>query len=135
MPGNGLALAVLISGQEEFVSVRKLLLQLGDFGLLVVVDHVESGVAVVDVDTKARPSLTLVLSRDIGGPLGQVADVPHRSFDVIPWAEIALDGLGFGRRLDNDETTPRGGGLVRGLRGQRVSFSHDQLAPPKRRHA
>ena len=65
VPGDGLALAVLIGGEEELVGVLEEPLELGDLLLLVGVDDVVGLEAVVDVD--AEPAERALL--DLGGHL------------------------------------------------------------------
>ena len=55
VPGDGLALAVFIRGQQEFVGVLKQVLQLGHLLPLVVRDDVEGLEVVVHVDPEAGP--------------------------------------------------------------------------------
>ena len=107
VPGDGLALAVLVRGEQQLVGVLELALQLGDLGALVGVDDVQRLEAVVDVDAEPRPGLALVRRRDVGGALGQVADVPHARLDVVARAEVALDRLGLRRALDDDQSAHR----------------------------
>ncbi len=109
VPRDGLALAVLIGGEEELVGLLEQRLQLGDLGLLVRVDHVDRGEVVVHVDAEAA-HLAGVLVRDLGGRAGQVADVTDTGLDDVAGPEVALDRLGLGRRLDDDESL-----AVRGL--------------------
>ena len=79
VPGDRLALAVFVGREQELVGVLQELLQLADLLLLVRVDDVERLEVVLDVDAEPRPLLLLVLLRDVGGALGQVADVARRS--------------------------------------------------------
>ncbi len=57
MPGDGLALAVLVSGQQEFVGVLEQLLELADLLPLVGVDDVERLEIVIHVHAEASPGL------------------------------------------------------------------------------
>ena len=81
VPGDRLALAVLVRREQELVGVGEQLLQLRDRLLLVRVDDVERLEVVLDVDAEARPRLLLVLLRDVGGALGKVADVADARLD------------------------------------------------------
>jgi hypothetical protein len=76
VPGDGLALAVLIGGEEELVRALEQVLELGDLRLLVGADDVQRLEVVVDVDAEPRPRLALVLRRHVSGVARQVADVP-----------------------------------------------------------
>ena len=96
VPGDGLALAVLVSGQEQLAGVLQQGLELPDLVLLLRGDDVEGLEVVVDVDAEAGPRLALVGGRDVGGVAGQVADVADRRLDHVVAAEEAGDGLRLG---------------------------------------
>ncbi len=104
VPGDGLALAVLIGGEEEFVGLGQQLLELLDLVLLVTVDDVDRLEVGVDVHAEAGPGLALVLRRDLRRAVREVADVPDAGLDHVAGAEVALDRLRLGRRLDDDES-------------------------------
>lgn len=103
MPRDGFALAVLIGGEEEFVGLGQQLLELPDLGLLVGVDDIDGLEVVFDVHPEAA-YLAGVLVRDLGRAVREVADVPDARLDDVSGAEIALDRLRLGRRLDDDES-------------------------------
>ncbi len=103
MPCDGFALAVTIRGQQEFVDVLELGLQVPDRGLLVLRDDVDRGEVVVDVDAGARPRLTLVLGGDLGGSGRKIAHVPTTRLHDVVAAEVAGDLGRLGGRLDNHE--------------------------------
>ncbi len=103
VPRDGLALAVLIRGEEEFVGLAQQLLELLDLLLLVRVDHVDGLEVVFDVHTEAA-HLAGVLLRHLRGAVGKVADVPDARLDDVAGAQVALDRLRLGRRLDDDES-------------------------------
>lgn len=103
VPRDGFALAVLIGGEEELVGVLQQVLELLDLGLLVGVDHVDRLEVVFYVDAEAA-DLTRVLLGHLRGAVGEVTDVPDARFDDIAGAQIALDRLRLGRRLDDDES-------------------------------
>ena len=103
VPGDGLALAVTVGGEIELVDVLEQALEFGDDGLLVGADHIERFEVVVDVDTGAGPLLRLVLGRDVGSALGQVADVPPGGLDNVVRAQITGNFARFSGRLDDDE--------------------------------
>ncbi len=96
VPGDGLALAVLIGGQQEFVGVFESALELGDLLLLVPVDDVIRVEAVINVDREPAIRPLLHLLRQFAG-VGQVADVPDAGVDLIVLAEEFTDLLGLGR--------------------------------------
>ena len=102
MPGDRLALAVLVCRQQQLVGVLQLALQVGDHALLVRVDHVVGLEPVVDRDAERAVPLPFVL-RDVRRTLRQVADVADAGLDDEPGAEIAGDCLRLGGRLDDDE--------------------------------
>ena len=96
VPGDGLALAVLIGGQQELVGVLEQPLELGDLLALVGVDDVVRLEAVVDVDRELAVGTLLHVRRQLAG-VRQVPDVPDRRLDVVVLAEVAGDRLGLGR--------------------------------------
>ncbi len=107
VPGDGLALAVLICREVELVGVLDQRLELVDLVLAVGADHVERLEVVVDVDAEAGPRLALVLGRDVGSVARQFADVADRRLDDVPVAEVAADRLGLGRGLDDHQLGAR----------------------------
>lgn len=69
VPGDGLALAVTIGGQIEFVDVLEEALELADGALLLRADDVERLEVGVDVDSEPGPRLGLELGGHVGrGP-------------------------------------------------------------------
>ena len=104
MPGDRLALAVAVGGQQEFVGLGQRILQGAQRRPLVGVDHVEGFEAVVHVDPGAGPLLTLVLGGHLGGTGRQVADVASTGLDDVSVAQEAGDLGRFGRRLDDHES-------------------------------
>ncbi len=116
VPGDGLALAVLICREVQLGGLLDQFLELGDLGLAVRRDHVQRLEAVVDVDAEARPRLTLVLRGDVGGVARQVADVADARLDDVAGPEVTGDRLGLRRGLDDDKPHPVGAGsAVRAL--------------------
>ena len=105
VPGDGLALAVLISGQQELVGSGEGVLERADGGALVGVDDVKRLEVVVDVDAGPRPLLALVLGRHLGGPGRQVADVPTAGLDDVSVAQEAGDLRRLLRRLDDHQSS------------------------------
>ncbi len=104
VPGDGLALAVLVSGEVELVGVLEQRLELGDLLLLVGRHDVERLEVVVDVDAEPRPGLRAVLLGDFRRLVGHVTDVADARLDYVSLAEIAGDGPGLGRGLDDHQT-------------------------------
>ncbi len=102
VPRDGLALAVLIGGEEELVGVLQRAPQLGDLLLLVRVDDVVRLETVLDVDREAPERPLLHVRRQLRG-LREVADVPHRRLDGVPLAEVAGDRARLGGRLHDHE--------------------------------
>ena len=85
VPGDRLALAVLIGGEVELVGVLEQVLELADLRLLVARHDVVGLEAVLDVDREPAPRLVLDLRRGVGGALREVADVADRGLDdVVP---------------------------------------------------
>ena len=103
VPGDGLALAVTVSGQIELVDVFEQALELGDGALLLGADDVERLEVVIDVDAEPGPRLGLVLRRHVGGGPRQVADVPAGRLDDVVGAQVTGDFARLGGRLDDDE--------------------------------
>ncbi len=103
VPGDGLTLAVFVSGQVEFRSGGELLLERRDLFLFSLRNDVERLEAVVDVDTESRPRLALVLFRNLGGGGRQIADVADGRFHDIVRPEEPGDGPRLGWRFDNNE--------------------------------
>ena len=102
VPGDRLALAVLVRREQELVRVAELLPQVRDHTLLVGVDNVERLELVLDVHAELAVTLALLL-RDVRGPVREVADVPDARLDDEVAAEVAGDRPRFGGRLDDDE--------------------------------
>ena len=104
VPGDRLALAILVCREQQLVGALQLGLQIGDDLLLARVDDVERLELLVDVDAQARPGLALQRGGDLGGRVREVADVPDRRLDHVAVAQVARDRLRLGRRLDDHET-------------------------------
>ena len=102
VPGDRLALAVLVSGQVELVGVLQQRLELADLLLLVGVDDVVGLEVVLDVDAELAERALLDVGRHLAGGR-DVADVPDRRLDVPVAAEVAGDRARLGGRLDDDE--------------------------------
>ena len=107
VPGDGLALAVLVRREVELVGVLDQRLELADLLLAVGADDVERFEVVLGVDAEPRPRLALVLGRDVGGVARQVADVADRGLDDVTRSEVTADRLGLGRRLDDHQLGAR----------------------------
>ena len=103
VPRDGLALAVLVGGEEELGGVLEQPLELGHVGLLVPGDHVVGREVVVDVDAEPGPGLALDLGGHVRGALREVADVADRGLHDVAAAQVAGDRLRLGRRLDDDQ--------------------------------
>jgi hypothetical protein len=102
VPSDRLAFPVLVRRQQELVRVLELPLQIRDDPLLVGVDDVVRLEAVVDRDPERAVFGPFVL-RDLGGALGQVADVTDAGFDHESRPQVAGDGLRLGRGFDDHE--------------------------------
>ena len=95
VPGDGLALAVLVCREEQLVRVLEGPLELGDLLLLVGVDDVERLEVGVHVDGELAEPALLLRRRQLGRRR-QVADVADARLDVVARAEVALDRLRLG---------------------------------------
>ena len=69
VPGDRLALAVLVGGQVKLVGVGEEALEGPNLVPFVVIDDVEGFEVVVDVDAQVGPALPFVGLGDVGGPL------------------------------------------------------------------
>ena len=83
VPGDRLALAVLVGGEVQLAGVLEQVLELPDLVPLLAGDDVERLEVVVDVDAEAGPRLALVGRRDVGGVARQVPDVADRRLDEV----------------------------------------------------
>ena len=99
VPGDRLALAVEVGGEEDVVGPAGGLLDRRDLLAPVLRDDVLGLEVVVDVDAE------LALAR----VLGQVADVAVRGEDLVVLAEVALDRPRLGGRLHDHEVLRHGG--------------------------
>src|SRR5579884_2929651 len=106
MPGDSLALAVLVRREQQLVGLLQLLLQVGDDLLLARVDDVERLEVVLDVDAEARPRLALAGGGDLRGAVRQVADVADGRLDHVARAEVARDRLRLRRALHDHQSPP-----------------------------
>jgi len=120
VPGDRLALAVLIGGEVELVGVLEGALELGHLLLLVRVDDVVRLEVALDVDRELAVGTLLHLRGQLGG-LRKVTNVPDARLDVELWPEIAADGARLRGRLDDHELAGTGHRLPsfihRGCRG------------------
>src|SRR5690606_24085105 len=101
VPGDGLALAVLIGGEQELVGVLQCALELGDGLGLAVGDDIVGVEVVLDVDRVLAVRL-LVLGRDVL-LVRQVADVTDGAEDFVAVAEVPLNRSHLRRGLDDDQ--------------------------------
>jgi hypothetical protein len=103
VPGDRLALAVLVGREQELVRGSELLPEVRHDTLLVGVEDVERLEPVLDVHAeRAEPRLVALL--DVRRPLRQVADVADARLHDEVAAEIAGDRARLGGRFDDDET-------------------------------
>ncbi len=115
VPGDRLALAVLICGEVELAGVLDQGFELADLGFLVGGNDVERLEAVVDVHPEPRPRFALVRDRHLLGVTRQVPDVPDTGLDLPAGAEVSGDGLRLRGRLDDHQPgSGRGGSARRG---------------------
>jgi hypothetical protein len=112
VPGDRLALAVLIGGEEEFVRVLQRPFELADLFLLVGIDDVVGLETVVDVDRELAERSLLHVRRQLAG-LGQVTDVTDAGLHVELRPEVLGDRAGLAGRLDDHEP-PAAAGLAGG---------------------
>ena len=108
MPGDGLSLAVAVSGQVQLVGVGEQALELAYLLALVAVDDVQRLEAVVHIDAETGPRLGLVGRGNLCGPAGQVSDVADGRLHHEAGAEVARDGLRLGGRLHDHQSIGHG---------------------------
>ena len=84
VPRDGLALAVLIGGEEEFVGLGQQLLELPDLGLLVGVDHVDGLEVVLDVHAEAAHLAGVLVSGTSAAPFGRSRMCPTLASTTYP---------------------------------------------------
>ena len=97
VPGDGLPLAVTVGGEQQFVALGEVGLELAHRGALLGVDDVERLEVVLDVDTGAGPLLALVLRGDLRGIARQVTDVAATGLDDVVRTEVPGDLGRLGR--------------------------------------
>ena len=102
VPSDSLTLAVLISCQEEFVGLFQELLELGDLFLLVGIDNVIRGEAVLDVDGEAPVGPLLHVGGQFRG-LWQVADVTDRCGHMVVGSQVSFDRRRLSGRLHDHQ--------------------------------
>jgi hypothetical protein len=103
VPGDGLAFAVFISGQQQFVSALEQVLELRYLLALVVRHDIEGLEVVVHVDAEPGPRLLAVLGGNLRCLVGHVPDVADAGLNDVAVAQIARDRAGLGRRLDDHQ--------------------------------
>ena len=103
VPGDGLALAILVRREQELLRVGQPLAQLADLALLVGVDDVQRLEVVLDVDAQTRPGLLLELVRNLLRAGRQVANVADRGIDHEVVAEVRGDRPRLRRGLDDHQ--------------------------------
>jgi hypothetical protein len=109
VPGDALALPVLVGRQQEPLGVLGGRLELAHSTPLVTGHDVDRLVAGVQVHSEAGPLFLPDLLWNLVGLLGKVADVPVAGDDLVVLAQERADGAGLGGRLDDDEVLGHGG--------------------------
>ena len=89
MPRDGLALAVLICCEDEFVRVLEKLPELRDLRLLLRRHHIDGFEVVLGVHSQTSPRHALELCRNLIGAFRQIPNVTNGSVNDIAFAEIA----------------------------------------------
>ncbi len=121
VPGDRLALAVLVGGEQEFVDVLERRLELAYLVLRPPRRHdVQRLEAAIDVDADRVAEPVALRRWHLGLLRRQVADVPERRLDDIAVAKVPGDRLRLGGRLDDDQAAQ--GAVVRSGQ-QGCSFS------------
>ena len=102
VPSDSLTFAVLISCQEEFVGLFEELLELGDLFLLVGIDNVIRGEAILDVDGEAPVGTLLHVGGQLRG-LWQVANVTDRGGHMVVGSQVSFDRRRLSGRLHDHQ--------------------------------
>ena len=102
VPGDGLTLAVLISGEIELVGALERALQIGDRLLLLVGHNVVGKETVFYVDGELSEGTLLELWRQVFR-LDQVSDVADRCQHLVSVAQVLGNRLRLRGRLDYDQ--------------------------------
>ena len=131
MPGDGFSFAVEVGGEKDLLGGAGQLLELADHLLLAGHDLVGRAPAAVRIDAHALhelaprplPGIRGTLAgrlpaarRRLAPPVGllplaarrQVTNVPDAGLDEVLLAQVAVDGAGFGRRLDDYQGSGHG---------------------------
>ncbi len=90
MGGDGFAFAVRIGRKIDGVGGAGQLLEVGDDLFLAGDDFIDGGEIVIDIDAETL--------------LGQILYMAEGGFHLVTGAEILLNRLGLGGRLDDDQT-------------------------------
>ena len=102
VPSDSLTFAVLISCQEEFVGLFQELLELGDLFLLVGIDNVIRGEAILNVDGEAPVGTLLHVGGQLRG-LWQVANVTDRGGHMVVGSQVSFDRRRLSGRLHDHQ--------------------------------
>ncbi len=97
VPGNRLTLAIQVGCEPDVGCVLGSLLQIGDGLLFRRHDFVSRLEVILQIDARHRALDAL------GILTGQVADMTHRGHHDVVTAEVLINSLGLGGRLDDDE--------------------------------
>ena len=102
MPGDRFAFAVLVRCENEFVGIFHQRLEFADLGALIGVNHIERLKALFNIDALFGPGDSLIFLRDIGGALGQVADMADRCLHNVFVPQEAANFARLRRGLNDD---------------------------------
>ena len=100
VPGDRLTLTVEVGRQPDVIGLLGNLLQLADGLLLAVNRDVDRLEVVVEIDPGNRQVHSCRIATR------KITDVTHRRLDLEPRAEVLVDRLRLGRRLDNHQVPP-----------------------------
>ena len=89
MPGNGLALAIGVGGQDQLACAFHR------------ADNVVEPLLRLGIDLPDHAEIALGIDRAVLG--GKIAHVSERRQDLVAGAKIFVDGLGLGRRFHNHD--------------------------------
>src|SRR5690606_8291559 len=104
VPGDRLALPVLVRREVELVGLREQLLQLLHLLALVGVHDVQRFEVALDVHAELGPRLALVLGRHLRGATREVPDMADTGLHDVATTQVPGDRLRLRGRLDDHKT-------------------------------
>ncbi len=103
VPADRFPLAVLVRGQQQFLSVFEFFAERRDLLGLARHNHIHGLEVLVDIHAQVSPLFVAVFFWQILLSLGQVADVPHAGLDRKVLSQVFGNRPGLGRRFDDHQ--------------------------------